>query len=191
MDLYAYCQIKNLDKIAAANGIDIPRLRGYRYMRDEEKVSQEEINEQIKDEQVDECKDILRRVAPDIYEYSDRTDRRVKKYIIFKTVSNPDGFDYEKAVGIRWPIVHGKLRKEMKFAMKKARKKVIAQLEMFNKYVGREDVLYIHSRIGGNNWNYYDGPELEKQPWFLEKIDDYYDDTYCDIYAKIDPATVI
>ena len=121
MDLYAFCQIENLGKIAAANGIDIPRLRGYRYMRDEEKVSQDEINELIKDEQVDECK-------------------------------------------------------------------VIAQFEMFNKYVGREDV---HSRIGGDNWNYYGGPELEKQPWFLEKIDDYYDNTYCDIYAKIDPATVI
>ena len=56
---------------------------------------------------------------------------------------------------------------------------------MWNKYAGKENVLYIHSRIGGGNWDYYGGNELSKQPWFLEKVDDCYDDTYCDIYAKI------
>ena len=56
---------------------------------------------------------------------------------------------------------------------------------MWNKYVGRENVLYIHSRIGGTNWDYYNGNELTKQPWFLEKVDNYFDSTYCDIYALI------
>ena len=32
MDLGAYVQIENLDELAQKNGIDIPRLRGYRLM---------------------------------------------------------------------------------------------------------------------------------------------------------------
>lgn len=58
--------------------------------------------------------------------------------------------------------------------------------EMFNKYCGRDDVLYIHARVGGANWNYYDCDNLVKsKDWFLDKIDDSYDCTYCDIYAKL------
>ena len=56
---------------------------------------------------------------------------------------------------------------------------------MWNKYAGNENVLYIHSRIGGPNWNSYNGNELTKLPWFLDKVDDFFDDTYCDIYAHI------
>ena len=36
MDLGAYAQIDDLDKIARKNGIEVPRLRGYRLMKDEE-----------------------------------------------------------------------------------------------------------------------------------------------------------
>ena len=61
--------------------------------------------------------------------------------------------------------------------------------ETFDKYSGRSDVLYIHARIGGGNWHSY-RDQVKGQPWFLEKVDDPYDTTYCDIYAKIDPDTV-
>ena len=59
-------------------------------------------------------------------------------------------------------------------------------VEGTDKYVGRKDVFCVHARIGGNNWNYYGGYKLEKEPWFLERVDDYWDSTYCDIYVKID-----
>jgi hypothetical protein len=59
---------------------------------------------------------------------------------------------------------------------------------MFNKYIGRDDILYVHARIGSGNWPAY-RDEVVNQPWFLEKIDDAFDPTYCDIYAKIDPNT--
>ena len=60
------------------------------------------------------------------------------------------------------------------------------QYAVWNKYVGRNDILYIHARIGGGNWgSYY--TEVVDKPWFLEKIDDAFDSTYCDIYAKIEP----
>ena len=45
MDLYAYCQIDALDSVAKKHGIDIPRLRGYRLMEDEEPMPQSTINE--------------------------------------------------------------------------------------------------------------------------------------------------
>lgn len=54
----------------------------------------------------------------------------------------------------------------------------------FNSYVGRDDVLYVHARIGGGNWETY-RDEVENQPWFIEKVDDAYDSTYCDIYCRI------
>ena len=38
MDIGAYVQIDDLDKIAKENGIEVPRLRGYRLMKDEKPV---------------------------------------------------------------------------------------------------------------------------------------------------------
>lgn len=43
MDLYAYSQIENFDELAKKNGIDIPRLRGYRLMSEMTPISDEEI----------------------------------------------------------------------------------------------------------------------------------------------------
>lgn len=36
---------------------------------------------------------------------------------------------------------------------------------------GYNDVIRIHARIGGDNWIYYDGPELSRNTWFVEKVD--------------------
>jgi hypothetical protein len=50
-------------------------------------------------------------------------------------------------------------------------------------------MLYIHSRMGSNNW--LDLPDINERakivqaPWFLGRVDDYYDNTYCDFYARI------
>ena len=41
MDLGAYIQIDELDKVAKVNGISIPRLRGYRLMKDEKPMGRE------------------------------------------------------------------------------------------------------------------------------------------------------
>ena len=91
----------------------------------------------------------------------------------------------KKSGEIRWDRIHGKKRKILKFEIKKKQRRILKQFEIFNKYVGRDDVLYIHARIGGGNWDYFGGPELAKQPWFIEKVDDSFDSTYCDIYASI------
>ena len=118
MDLGAYMQIGDLEQLAKANNIEVPRLRGYRLMKDEEPLSAKQIKEMAKE------------------------------------------------IGI-------------------TEEKVKHQYDVFNKYAGKENILYIHARIGGGNWDCFGGNELTKQPWFLEKVDDCFDCTYCDIYAQL------
>ena len=47
MDLGAYMQIADLEEVAKANGIEVPRLRGYRLMANEEQITEEQIQEII------------------------------------------------------------------------------------------------------------------------------------------------
>lgn len=175
MDLGAYINISSLEPLLEANGIkDIKRLRGLRLMQCETPVEYTE-KDVIKFTRYD-VENLIRTVPGDFIEYSDRTDIKAEYYLYPN--KSP-----------RWDRIHGKLRKAIKFCIKKAKKAYTAQLDMFNKYCGRDDVLYIHSRLGGGNWNYYNCNEYLKQPWYLDHIEDAYDSTYCDIYAKIDPNT--
>lgn len=127
MDLGAFVQIEDLDELARINGIEIPRLRGYRLMSQCEPYTAEETETEIK-----EIKD----------SYRSMHERLSRLY----------------GVAERVRIQH----------------------ELWNKYAGRSDVLYIHSRIG------YDYLDFEKKSWFLDGTTDAFDGTYCDIYAKIE-----
>lgn len=181
MDLGAYLNISMYNEIAKKNGIEVPRLRGYRDMSGEERVAEDDIRgimEGLRIWLYEHACCSVPRFYPEsnMSEYSPRTRRVEKKYLIRKN---------GEVVGFRWDLLHGKARKRLKLAIKRAEKRVRAQMDTFNKYVGWDDVLYIHARIGGGNWDYYGGKDLEKQPWFIEKVDDYFDSTYCDIYARI------
>lgn len=113
-------------------------------------------------------------------EYSERTNQIKKKFLYPDT----DG-DYFQPSGVRWNKIHGWKRRVLKTYIKNKKNKTIRQYKIWNKYVGRKDILYIHARIGGGNWScYYD--KVVNQPWFIEKVDDSFDCTYCDIYAKIE-----
>lgn len=200
MDIDAYMQIYDLEKVAQLNGISVPRLRGYRLMKDESALSAQEIAESVIAHELELCERACRsvpRFKPNsgCSEYPLTTKKLIKKYLIqeTKTGHRDDGTEYTYTVTteFRWDRIRGKNKKELKFSLKKGKSAVIKQLETFNKYAGRDDILYIHARIGGGNWDSYGGPDLEKKPWFVEKVDDYFDSTYCDIYAKIDPATVL
>lgn len=175
MDLGAFSQIDSLNSIMKANNIVIPRLRGLRLMKDEQPVSNDDILRTADEIGHYECESACEshfQFNPAYFELSSETRKIKKKYLT----------DY----GIRWDRVHGYKRKIFKYHIRKAKERTEAQYRIFNKYCGKDDVLYIHARIGGSNWSAYDGPELEKQPWFLEKVDDAFDSTYCDIYAKIE-----
>lgn len=183
MDLGAYANIDNLKEIAEKNGIDIPRLRGYRLMKDEKIISKEEI-EQIKRAAAiaiaeDFCETISSwHLNSECGEWDDGyTD--VKNYYLIEN-------RFHTYSGIRWDRIHGKKRKMLKFEIKKKNRKIQQQYDMWNKYAGKENVLYIHSRMGGDNWTRYNKKtELMQQSWFLDRVDDYFDSTYCDFYARI------
>ena len=183
MDLYAYAQIGELEEIMKANNIEVPRLRGLRLMSKETP----EYNYVPSDLEFDVLKDWI---ASDFGRdkvfrvYSSRTSDLAER---LSHVSKIDD-DSDEVRKINWNMLSRKDKKYLKLEIKHRLKAFHKQFGTFNKYCGNNDVLYIHARIGGNNWNYYDGPKLMEQPWFMEKVDDAFDSTYCDIYAKIKPV---
>ena len=170
MDLGAFVQIEAIDAVAKANGIDVPRLRGYRLMRNEKPIPKEQIDESVRQTFFYYAEDYIR----DGWYGLPYREWKVRHYL-----------DEENKT-VRWDRVHGKLRRYLKFLLKKTKKAYAKSIGTFNRYCGSPGVLYIHARIGGRNWTNYSGDtEIATQPWFLEKVDDPFDDTYCDIYAKI------
>lgn len=184
MDLAAYANIDNLDELAQLNNIIVPRLRGYRLMSQEEPIDiKNEINkEEIAISCVEElCTSIpFWNGNPSFYELSYETDLKRAKYLIV----NKDENGIKEYIGVRWNRIHGWKRKVLKTYIHNEITKRVKQWEIWNKYAGRDDILYIHSRIGGGNWSYYCKDVVDKE-WFIEKVDDSFDSTYCDIYAKI------
>lgn len=194
MNLAAYAQIPTLSDVMKSNGIEVPRLRGLALMRDQEPYTKEEIEECMKDIEVDALKDLLRSEPffnPNscCHSYDSWTDYLVDFYTIKS--SEPSEFGNYKEIGVRWDKIHGWKRRILKFEIKKQKRRILNKIAAWNRYAGRDDVLYIHARIGGWNWNDYGGPELTRQSWFLEKVDDSWDSTYCDIFAKIEPVSEI
>lgn len=186
MDLYAFTKIQELTEIAQINNIEVPRLRGYRLMKNEDTITFKEIKNLTKSCEINACEDLCRAIPfwsanPKLYVSNRLTDY----YLNYFLIKNKDKKSYYRYIGVNWNKIHGKKRRVLKFEIKKRRKRILRQYEVWNKYVGRDDVLYIHARIGGDNWELYDGKELESKDWFLEKIDDAFDSTYCDIYALI------
>lgn len=183
MDLYAHTQIETLDFIAKKNGINCPRLRGYRLMRDEDAVVLDDefmLRLQIS---------VIRQLIEESWgqnqiSWWNDDDKQRHHYLIYST--DEDGDEWE--TGIYWGRLNGRKKRMIKTRVRNELKKFKKQYDTFNKYVGRNDVLYIHSRIGGGNWpDYY--KYVIDQPWFIERVDDAFDSTYCDIYAKIEPFT--
>lgn len=202
MDLFAYSQIDDLSGILASTGIEIPRLRGLRLMADEKKITKEELKKEIDSVIASEEADIVEHLIracpawsldPCCTEYSWSADRRVEKFIKKEKVKevDEDGREWTTTIShVMWEKLHGKKRKAAKFAIKKKAKKIKASMEAFNEYAGRDDVLCVHARIGGWNWKAYGGDEIEKSGAFLEKVDDWFDETYCDVYLRVDEGVM-
>ena len=165
MDLFAYIQMGDLDGLAKANGIDVPRLRGYRLMKDEKPVDEAFIQECIKAE------------TEYRLESTDRTISAMIEYLINHDLSH---------IRIEAMDLASDLRDYSRYE-----ERLREQYDMWNKYVGRTDVLMIHSRMGGCTYSYIDKDgerqtyDLRKQPWFLGCVNDAWDGTYVDIYAEI------
>lgn len=180
MDLYAYANIENLSDLAKKNGIFVERLRGYRLMKDEQPISKEEIQETIDSTILYRVEQSVRSeprfaLHPTCITYDSWTDYLTDYYLVIEN---------KRVVGIRWDRIHGKNRRNLKFLIKKSKKKILKSIKMFNKYCG-QDVLYIHARLGSTSWSEIKHYHYTQAPWYLESCDDYFDSSYCDIYAKI------
>lgn len=192
MDLYAYANIENLEQYLQDNNIAIPRLRGLQLCKEMEPFTEEEIELNKRDIIGDSIDD----ACSSSWNFGGwhclgKAFRRLKKkytYQVFsETITCFDGSKKDIYVSApKWEKIHGKHRKALKFEIKKRMKQFETHREAWDRYCGREDVIRIHSRIGGPNWIYYDGPQIvASHPLFLEKVDDAWDDTYCNIYFKI------
>lgn len=186
MDLGAYVQIKDLEHIAEQNGITVSRLRGYRLMRNEKAFSKSELLKGEQDARLYAYEQILASdppfmMNPQCYSWDNETSRRREKYLIL------DGDGH--TVGFRMDRLHGKKRKAAKYEIRRFVKAQQTQTSLWNKYAGREDVLYIHARLGSWNWSDINWTFYEKDDWFLGGCDDCFDSSYCDLYARIDPKT--
>jgi len=187
MDLGAYAKIEDLGGVAVANGIKVDRLRGYRLMCNERAYSESELLENEQYARMYAYEHVLASeppftINPRYYAWDDVITRREKKYLI----TDCDGH----TIGFRIDLLHGKRRKALKYEVRRFIKIQQTQMELWNKYAGSEDVLYIHARLGGWNWSGIHWSCYKKEPWFLDGCDDFYDSSYCDIYARIDPKTV-
>jgi len=191
MDLGAYAMIDVIEKVAKENEICVPRLRGYRLMVCESSIDYRDC---IKDLEI-QCVENLVRAIPfwspnaNAYEYSSLTDKRLKKYLTKDPWSSDEEDEASAPVRVRWENIHGKKKKILKTMVHNWARRYKKQYDTWNKYVGREDILYIHARIGGWNWPTY-ASEVVNTPWYIEHVDDAFDRSYCDIYAKIDPMTI-
>ena len=187
MDLNAYIKINDLSGVAEANGIRIDRLRGYRLMCYEKPYSETEKQEAEQNARIFAYEHVLASeppftLNPRCYGWHDDISRHEKKYLI----TDRDGH----TIGFRMELLHGKKRKALKYEVKRFLLIQQNQMALWNKYAGRDDVLYIHARLGSWNWSGVHWSSYNKELWFLDGCDDFYDASYCDIYARIDPKTV-
>jgi hypothetical protein len=146
-------------------------------MKYEEPCNQELTKDAIKGISAEVLEDLVSSIPffsthPEYIEYSDWTRYLCKLY------KTKDG-------DVDWSKIHGWKRKVLKTEIHNKIVRIKKQDELWNKYAGKEDVLYIHSRIGGKNFISFNGPKLAQNDWWLDKIDDQFDNTYCDIYARI------
>lgn len=176
MDLYAYMSIHDLENVAKENNIEVPRLRGYNLCINMKPWLNDEIKNILNDISIECCRTLCESdpfwdVNCDMLLYDDLVKYRIKYYT-----------DDESTV--RWDRIHGRKRRILKTYIHNEQKKFLDFVKVWNKYCGRKDVLRVHSRIGGGNWPFY-FKEVVDREWFIEKVDDWYDCTYCDIYAKL------
>lgn len=178
MDLGAFSQINTLDKVLNAIDVDIKRLRGLRLMRFEAPLTEEELENMIKEESFNTIKDWLQQHSWCSWS-SVNADKRHPAFI----------YHQGKIVDYDFSKIHGKDRKVLKFKLKKIRDEYTYQYELFNSFVG-QDVLYVHARQGGNNRYWCGMHKIARHPRWLADVDDSWDHTYCDIYFSLDGLNI-
>ena len=147
-------------------------------MSDQEEVTEDDILKRLEDDNRDYAVHWLRQH----WDGGWSSSKMNKHHKAFK-YGKPDEYGHRDVIKVDFSKVHGKDRKHIKFHWKQNEKAVRSQMEMWNRYVGK-NVLYVHARLGSTNWSSY---EIDtKHPMYLEHIDDAFDTSYCDIYYDLD-----
>ena len=186
MDLLAYTQIDVFEELATLNNINIPRLRGYRWMKLEKTIPTDGINDIIPLCTKAACNQWVSAyprysINPRWY-ISDWNTWALKEYY-FKSLKQDDGYE---TFLINWDRIHGKRRKNLKYLIKQHRKAAQDSITLWNRFAGESDVLYIHARLGSQSWSTVRHSDLSSESWYIASCDDMYDKSYCDIYAHLE-----
>lgn len=185
MDLYAYTRITTLEPVLKEVGVEIHRLRGLRLMKFEKEYTEEDINRLIKNLKLNAVVRWLKQHSWNCW-CSTKDDKEHKAFIYgYEQDSFTGERDETKSiVDFDFSKIHGKDRKVLKLKFKHIENAVIKQCGLFNKFAGK-DVLYVHTRSGGNNRGWCKMDEIAKHPLYLGDADSCFDSTYCDIYFDI------
>ena len=193
MDLGAFVRIRGMKQLADLNEINVPRTRGYRWMAAEKPVTEEEMADLRERIETLTCDDAPRTepmfsLSPMYTEFSLRTSKLVSQYmdVSEKEVTDGNGRKYKRrVVKPDWNKITGQDAENLKIMLRNAVEQLEEQYSLFNEYAGKEGVLYVHARIGTKNGTKYKWTDLMDKPWFIAGTDDAFDDTYCDIYARV------
>lgn len=182
----------SLYEFVRKQGIDVARLRYIARMSDVLPVTENKLKDELWDAECSVYRYMCEAyppfaINPAWTELSDRTDRVRKKYLVTKKLYNINEWWAEYTIGFRWWRLHGKKRKNLKYALKKERATTRAMVDLINKYAGRPDVLRLEARLGSANWTGISWRKYCKEPWFLDGVDTHYGSSYCHIYVKVDP----
>ena len=115
MDLGAYAQIENLGAVASQNGISVPRIRGYRLMKDEKPMDYLEAMGDGYEAQI--VMDLIHAIPFWTYDsswsaYGGEEYKWAEKHYLGKDRNT-----------VRWENIHGWKRRVLKLAIHTERKK--------------------------------------------------------------------
>lgn len=164
------------DLIVEVTGVPLLPIQDARIMKNEESPYDE-----------DYIQHVIGRNEVAIVEHliMSRWSSRPKKKLLRSVKLMYKYIDYDKLIktnnGIKWENLHGKKRKIAKYKIKKLRREIRKKYDTYNKYVGRDDVLYFHTIVDTNQYN-----ELRHSQSYIEDIPDWYDPRYKDMYFKAD-----
>lgn len=189
MDLYAYSQIDKYIKILEDKHISIPRLRGIRCMKNEELITNVDIENCLKQVCFDSVIGELENDTSGERFHTCTLGKRYRGVVYgdkkYESVDGKIGVISDVAVGVDWnDLPMGRLNLVVS-SVSSSMKLIVQSCRTFNKYVGKENIYCVHCRIGGDNWKFFGGPKLRKKPWFLCKVDSVDDSTYCDVYVDV------
>lgn len=177
-------EIRTVFDIFETTGVAVPGIRSICVMKEEEKISLSEIDRVMKREEVFIIDDLLssypRWTIHPYYTRPKNKEKYVHKYI----------HSSEEEAYVRWDRIHGKHRKIAKFECKKEKKRAKEAAGVFNKYVGKDDVICVYvfpqNRSDKEEWI----KQIKSELSFLEINTDYDDPCIYNVYLKVDPEVV-